>query len=77
MVLKHLILPEKHFKANLFFPQYNPHLTHPTTPPQDYRGNTGQYWAILLNTIGQVNKILDSIVQYLKVSNNITSHQVI
>ena len=37
MVLKHFILPEMHFKANLFFPIMTP-LTHPTTHPQDYRG---------------------------------------
>ena len=33
-VLKYFVLPEMHFKANLFF--Y--HLTHPTTQPQNYRG---------------------------------------
>ena len=37
MVLKHFILPEMHFKANLFFPIMTP-LTHPTTQPRDYRG---------------------------------------
>ena len=30
MVLKHFILPEEHFKANLFFPHYDPtYTTHP------------------------------------------------
>ena len=37
MVLKCFILPEKHFKTNLFFPIMTP-LTHPTTHPRDYRG---------------------------------------
>ena len=37
MVLKHFILPEEHFKANLFFPIMTP-LTHPTTHPWDYCG---------------------------------------
>ena len=36
MVLKHFILPEIHFKANLFFPIMT--LTHPTTQPRDYQG---------------------------------------
>ena len=31
MVLKHFILPEEHFKANLFFPPLLPPLTHPIT----------------------------------------------
>ena len=35
MVLKHFILPEEHFKANLFFSHYDPPLTHPITHPQD------------------------------------------
>ena len=30
MVLRHIILPETHFKANLFFPIMTP-LTHPIT----------------------------------------------
>ena len=34
MVLKHLIMPEKHFKANLFFPIMPP-LTHSITHPRD------------------------------------------
>ena len=37
MVLKHFILPEKHFKTNFFFPIMIP-LTQPTTHPRDYRG---------------------------------------
>ena len=41
LVLKHFILPEMHFKANLFFPIMNP-LTHPTTQPQDYQGGGGE-----------------------------------
>ena len=35
MVLKHFILPEEHFKANLFFPIMTPPLTHSITHPQD------------------------------------------
>ena len=35
MVLKHFILPEEHFKANLFFSHYDPPLTHPITHPCD------------------------------------------
>ena len=38
MVLKHFILPEIHFKANLFFSHYDPPLTHPTTQPRYYQG---------------------------------------
>ena len=38
MVLKHFILPEEHFKANLSFSHYDPPLTHPTTHPWDYWG---------------------------------------
>ena len=44
MVLKHLILPEKHFKANLFFSHYDPPLTQSITHPQDgdtKRGDMG------------------------------------
>ena len=37
MVLKHFILPEKHFKANLFFPIMTP-LTNPTNQPRVYQG---------------------------------------
>ena len=37
MVLKHFILPEEHFKANLFFSHYDPPLTHPITHPRDCR----------------------------------------
>ena len=37
MVLKHFILLEMHFKANLFFSHYDPPLTHPTTQPQNYQ----------------------------------------
>ena len=33
MVLRHIILPEKHFKANMFFPTMPP-LTHPITHPR-------------------------------------------
>ena len=36
MVLKHFLLPEKHFKAN-FFSHYDPSLTHPITHPRDCR----------------------------------------
>ena len=36
MVLKHFILPEEYFKANLFFPIMTP-LTHPITHPRDCR----------------------------------------
>ena len=38
MVLKHLILPEMHFKENLFFFPLWPPLTHPTTQPRYYQG---------------------------------------
>ena len=37
MVSKHFILPEMHFKANLFFSYYDPPLTHPTTQPRNYQ----------------------------------------
>ena len=37
MVSKHFILPEIHFKANLFFSYYDPPLTHPTTQPRNYQ----------------------------------------
>ena len=37
MVLKHFILPEEHFKANLFFSHYDPPLTHPITNPRHCR----------------------------------------
>ena len=38
MALKHFILPEKHFKANMFFSHYNPPpLTYPITHPRDCR----------------------------------------
>ena len=36
MVFKCFILPEKHYKANLFFPIMIP-LTHPATHPLDYQ----------------------------------------
>ena len=41
MALKHFILPDMYFIANLFFPLWptNPQpLTHPTTNPRDYLG---------------------------------------
>ena len=37
MVLKHFILPEEHFKANLFFSHYDPPLAHPITHPREGR----------------------------------------
>ena len=47
MGLKHFILPEEHFKANLFFFPLCPPLTHPITHPRDFwdgdtkRGDVG------------------------------------
>ena len=37
MVLKHFILPHEHFKESLFFPHYDPPLTHTITQPRNCR----------------------------------------
>ena len=47
MVLKHLILPEEHFKANLFFPFMTPH---PPNPVKIYLYNLTKVNIALFNS---------------------------
>ena len=55
MALKHFILPEKHFKVNLFFPIMTP-LTHPITHPLDCRdGDTKRGDVGLIKVKNQVD----------------------
>ena len=64
MVLKHFILPEMHFKANMFFPIMTP-LTRPTTHPrdnQDGESKTGEWGLIMVKK--QVDFILDDLKHF-------------